>query len=139
MGGSVIPLKSQASNTTARHVDFATLDYDNCPVRDMLSQIGGKWAALLIEALSQRPYRFGALRRMIPDISQRMLTQTLRELQRDGYIEREVFATKPPSVEYRMTDLGRALYEPLSQLLNWAEANHAAVKAARERYDRENG
>lgn len=65
-----------------------------------------------------------------------MLTQTLRELQRDGYIEREVFPTKPPSVEYRMTALGRSLYEPLSQLLNWAETNHEAVRAAREAYDR---
>ncbi len=75
-----------------------------------MQQIGGKWSTLMLEALSQRPYRFGELRRMIPDISQRMLTQTLRDLQRDGYIEREVFPTKPPSVEYRMTDLGRSLY-----------------------------
>ncbi len=138
---AVVPLKPQSSapSAPARNVDLRGLDFGNCPVRDMLNQIGGKWSTLLIDALSQRPYRFGELRRMIPDISQRMLTQTLRELQRDGYIEREVFPTKPPSVEYRMTDLGRALYEPLSQLLNWAEANHAAVKAARERYDRENG
>jgi len=72
---------------------------------------------------------------MIPDISQRMLTQSLRDLQRDGYIEREVFPTKPPSVEYRMTDLGRSLYTALSQLLNWAEANHDGVRAARIRFD----
>ena len=138
---AVVSLKPQSSPAAvpARNVDLRGLDFGNCPVRDMLNQIGGKWSTLLIDALSQRPYRFGDLRRMIPDISQRMLTQTLGELQRDGYIEREVFPTKPPSVEYRMTDLGRALYEPLSQLLNWAEANHAAVKAARERYDRENG
>ncbi len=141
MAGSVVSLKSSIPPAEAptRTVDLTALDFSNCPVRDMLNQIGGKWSTLLIEALSQRPYRFGELRRMIPDISQRMLTQSLRELQRDGYIEREVFPTKPPSVEYRMTDLGRALYQPLSQLLNWAEANHAAVKAARERYDRDNG
>jgi len=72
---------------------------------------------------------------MIPDISQRMLTQTLRDLQRDGYIEREVFATKPPSVEYRMTDLGRSLYGTLALLLNWAEENHDLVRAARLRFD----
>ncbi|HWT58596.1 MAG TPA: helix-turn-helix domain-containing protein, partial [Rhizobium sp.] len=81
------------------------------------------------------PRRFGELRRMLPDISQRMLTQTLRDLQRDGYIAREVFPTKPPSVEYSMTELGRSLYLPLSQLLNWAEANHDAVRAARSRFD----
>lgn len=132
----VVPLKRSTPAPATRQIDLAALDFNNCPVRDMLSQIGGKWSALLLDALSQRPYRFGELRRMIPDISQRMLTQTLRELQRDGYIEREVFPTKPPSVEYRMTALGRSLYEPLSQLLNWAEANHAAVRAAREAYDR---
>lgn len=118
-----------------RTVDLSKLDFANCPVRDLLSQIGGKWSVLLMEALAQKPHRFGELRRMVPDISQRMLTQTLRDLQRDGYIEREVFPTKPPSVEYRMTDLGWSLYDPLSHVLNWAEANHAAVRAARTRFD----
>jgi DNA-binding HxlR family transcriptional regulator len=115
--------------------DITAWDMDNCPVRDVIDRIAGKWSTLLLEALAIRPYRFGELRRLIPDISQRMLTQTLRDLQRDGYIEREVFPTKPPSVEYRMTDLGRSLFEPLSKVLRWAEANHADVKAARERYD----
>lgn len=118
-----------------RAVDISKLDFANCPVRDLISQIGGKWSILLLEALAQRPYRFGELRRMVPDISQRMLTQTLRDLQRDGYVGREVFPTKPPSVEYRMTDLGRSLYVPLAPLLNWAEANHEAVRAARVRFD----
>lgn len=118
-----------------RDVDLSNLDFGNCPVRDLISQIGGKWSVLLLETLAKRPYRFGELRRLVPDISQRMLTQTLRDLQRDGYIDREVFPTKPPSVEYRLTDLGYSLYEPLAQLLNWAEANHEAVKAARVRFD----
>ena len=104
-----------------------------------MRQIGGKWSTLLLEALASRPYRFGELRRKIPDISQRMLTQTLRDLQRDGYIEREVFPTMPPSVEYRITKLGQSLYVPLAQLLNWAEANHDAVKAARSRFDEATG
>jgi DNA-binding HxlR family transcriptional regulator len=64
-----------------------------------------------------------------------MLTQTLRDLQRDGYIDRQVFPTKPPSVEYRMTDLGRSLFEPLSKVLQWAGDNHASVRAARMKYD----
>jgi DNA-binding HxlR family transcriptional regulator len=63
------------------------------------------------------------------------LTQTLRNLQRDGYVDRQVFPTKPPSVEYSMTDLGRSLFEPLSKVLQWAEENHASVKAARARFD----
>lgn len=117
-------------------IDYATLDFDNCPVRDLLSQIGGKWSTLLLEALAEKPYRFGQLRRMVPDISQRMLTQTLRDLQRDGYIEREVFPTKPPSVEYRMTPLGRSLYEPLSKVIAWALDNQQAVRAAREEFDK---
>ncbi|CAN7323183.1 helix-turn-helix transcriptional regulator [Rhizobium rhizogenes] len=118
-----------------RAVDISKLDFTNCPVRDLISQIGGKWSILLLEALAQRAYRFGELRRMVPDISQRMLTQTLRDLQRDGYVGREVFPTKPPSVEYRMTDLGRSLYVPLAPLLDWAEANHEAVRAARASFD----
>lgn len=117
-------------------LDLTGWDMGNCPVRNVIDRIAGKWSTLLLEALAIRPYRFGELRRLIPDISQRMLTQTLRDLQRDGYIEREVFPTKPPSVEYRMTDLGRSLFEPLSKVLRWAEANHEAVKEARTRFDK---
>ncbi|MBP2488289.1 transcriptional regulator [Rhizobium leguminosarum] len=134
MSGAVVSLKNRVPGAR-REIDLAGLDFGNCPVRDMMQQIGGKWSTLLLEVLADRPYRFGELRRMIPDISQRMLTQTLRDLQRDGYIDREVFPTKPPSVEYSMTELGRSLYQPLSQLLNWAEANHVAVRAARSQFD----
>jgi DNA-binding HxlR family transcriptional regulator len=89
-----------------------------------------------LEALSEKPYRFGQLRRMVPDISQRMLTQTLRDLQRDGYVEREVFPTKPPSVEYRMTPLGHSLYEPVSKVILWALENQQAVRTARAEFDK---
>lgn len=85
--------------------------------------------------LAERPYRFGQLRRHIPDISQRMLTQTLRNLQRCGYVNREVFPTKPPSVEYSLTDLGRSISEPLQALIQWAELHSDAVKTARKNYD----
>ncbi|WP_064705521.1 winged helix-turn-helix transcriptional regulator [Rhizobium bangladeshense] len=134
MGGAIVSLKNRMPGAR-REINLAALDFSNCPVRDMMQQIGGKWSTLLLEVLAVEPRRFGELRRMLPDISQRMLTQTLRDLQRDGYIAREVFPTKPPSVEYSMTDLGRSLYQPLSQLLNWAEANHDAVRAARSRFD----
>jgi DNA-binding HxlR family transcriptional regulator len=107
----------------------------NCPVRDVLNHIAGKWATLILQALAERPCRFGELRRLVPDISQRMLTQTLRDLQRDGYIDRTVFPTKPPSVEYSMTALGRSLYEPLERVLSWAADNHPAVKEARAKFD----
>ncbi|MGV1914561.1 helix-turn-helix domain-containing protein [uncultured Agrobacterium sp.] len=139
MGATVSRLKPAATSGPAQRSaplpDFANLDFDNCPVRDLLNHIGGKWSTLLLQALAERPYRFGELRRMVPDISQRMLTQTLRDLQRDGYIHREVFPTKPPSVEYSMTALGRSLYLPLSQVINWALDNHDAVKQARTEFD----
>lgn len=124
-----------AKNAVSENLPTCNRDFDNCPVRDMLQQISGKWATLLLAFLAQEPHRFGALKRRVPDISQRMLTQTLRDLQRDGYIERQVFSTKPPSVEYRMTELGRALYVPLNQLLQWANDNHADVRKARVIFD----
>ena len=107
----------------------------DCPVRDVMQGINGKWSSLLMQALAERPYRFGELRRLVPDISQRMLTQTLHDLQRDGYVHREVFPTKPPSVEYSLTDLGRSMFEPLLMLLQWAELNHGAVREARATFD----
>lgn len=108
---------------------------DNCPVRNVVQNIFSKWSALLLLALAEQPYRFGELRRLVPDISQRMLTQTLRDLERDGYVHREVFPTKPPSVEYSLTDMGRSMYGALEQLLGWAENNFANVRQARARFD----
>lgn len=110
-----------------------------CPIRNVVQNIFGKWSSLLVMALAERPYRFGELRRLVPDISQRMLTQTLRDLQRDGYVHREVFPTKPPSVEYSLTDLGNSMYGVLGPLLMWAEANFYAVREARGRFDAAEG
>ncbi|MBX3531063.1 MAG: helix-turn-helix transcriptional regulator [Rhizobiaceae bacterium] len=107
----------------------------NCPIRNVVDVISGKWSSLLLMALAEKPYRFGALRRLVPDISQRMLTQTLRDLQRDGYVHREVFATTPPSVEYSLTDMGRSMYGAMEHLLHWAENNYPGVQAARRDYD----
>jgi len=115
--------------------EIAQFNAQNCPIRDVMSQIGGKWSALLLGALCERPYRFSELRRMVPDISQRMLTQTLRDLQRDGYIDRTVYPTKPPSVEYKLTALGHSLLMPLSSMIVWAAQNHAAVREARRLFD----
>ena len=109
----------------------------NCPVREIIDVVSGRWSSLLMLALAEQPYRFGELRRLVPDISQRMLTQTLHELQRDGYVHRKVFPTKPPGVEYSLTELGRSMFEALNVLIQWADRNHAAVTAARRDFDGE--
>jgi DNA-binding HxlR family transcriptional regulator len=111
----------------------------DCPVRDVLSQLGDKWSTLIISRLAEKPQRFGELRRAIPDISQRMLTQTLKDLQRDGLVSRAVFATVPPSVEYSLTPLGRSLLEPLRGLIQWAESHHGNIRLARAAFAAENG
>ena len=110
-------------------------DISRCPIRDVLDQVGDKWSTLFIQLLGERPHRFGELRRAVPDISQRMLTQTLRDLQRDGLVAREVFPTVPPGVEYRLTPLGRSLLEPLAQLVRWADLHHAEIRQARQRFE----
>ncbi len=107
---------------------------DICPIRDVLDRIGDKWSTLLVFTLAERSHRFGELRRAIPDISQRMLTQTLRELQEDGLISRTVHPTTPPSTEYALTDLGHSLIEPLTALARWAESRHDQIKQARADY-----
>jgi len=107
---------------------------DICPIRDVLDRVGDKWSTLLIFTLAERSHRFGELRRAIPDISQRMLTQTLRELQEDGLISRTVHPTTPPSTEYALTDLGRSLVAPLTALARWAESHHDEIKKARVDY-----
>lgn len=111
------------------------LDPARCPVRDVLDRIGDKWSTLIIITLAEGPRRFNALRRAVPDISQRMLTQTLRDLERDGLVTRHVFPTKPPSVEYRLSALGKSLLDPLAGLVSWAEGNHADIRSARAGYD----
>jgi DNA-binding HxlR family transcriptional regulator len=106
-----------------------------CPVRDVLDRIGDKWSILLIMTLATRPQRFGALHRAIRDISKRMLTQTLRDLERDGLITRHVYPTNPPSVEYRLAPLGRSLLDPMANLIVWADRSADDIHAARARFD----
>lgn len=113
----------------------AGLDASGCPVRNVLDRVGDKWSMLILIALAAGPSRFSALARGVPDISKRMLTQTLRDLERDGFVARRVFPTKPPSVEYRLTALGIALLDPLARLVRWAEASHPAIQEARACFD----
>ena len=109
----------------------AYADPADCPVRNVLDQLADKWSVLIVTTLAERPYRFGALKREIGGISQRMLTQTLRDLTTDGLIERRVFPTTPPSVEYRLTPLGESFLAPLGALVRWAFENQATIRAAR--------
>lgn len=125
---------SSPSPFTAAHYRQQREMQETCPVRDVLDRVGDKWSTLLIFVLAERKHRFGELRRAIADISQRMLTQTLRELQEDGLVSRTVLPTTPPSTEYELTELGRSLVEPMTHLLRWAEANHGAIKQARASY-----
>ncbi len=111
------------------------LDAERCPVRDVLDHMGSKWTTLILLALTQQALRFSEVHRAVPDISKRMLTQSLRELERDGLIERTVYPTKPPSVEYRLSVLGESLLVPLAGLIAWAEDSHGAIGDARARYD----
>ncbi len=110
-------------------------DLGACPVRNVIDKISGKWSTLMLLALAAGPARFGQLRRMLPDISQRMLTQTLRDLQRDGYVHREVHPTTPPSVTYSLTPLGQSFLEPLEHLVGWAIDNQATIQQARADYE----
>ena len=116
-------------------VDGIAMSMDDCPVRDVLDSVGGKWTSLMILGLADGPRRFSQLRRFIPDISQRMLTQTLRDLQRDGYLTRTVYPTQPPSVEYGLTPLGHSFLALLRSLVQWSTENHAAIRAARQAYE----
>jgi DNA-binding HxlR family transcriptional regulator len=105
---------------------------DVCPVRDVMDHIGNKWSTHVIINLSQHPLRFGELKKAIPNISQRVLSQTLRDLERDGLISRVVYPTSPPSVEYSLTALGVSLLVPLWELVSWANENHGAILNARK-------
>jgi DNA-binding HxlR family transcriptional regulator len=117
-----------------RGVTGVPIDYQ-CPVRQVLDKISDKWSMLLVMTLATGPRRFNQLRRDIPDISQKMLTQTLRDLQRDGMVSREVFPTKPPSVEYSLTPLGQSIIVPFGHLIAWANANHPDINQARAQFD----
>jgi DNA-binding HxlR family transcriptional regulator len=104
-------------------------------VASILSRVGDKWSVFVIMMLSDGPKRFNELKRMINGISQRMLTLTLRGLERDGLVTRTVFPTIPPKVEYELTKLGRSLLEPVNGIGLWARQNGGAIEDARKRFD----
>ncbi len=110
-------------------------------VREFLTKVGDKWSILLVVMLAKTPKhraRFSELQRMVDGISQRMLTTTLRNLERDGFLSREVFPEVPPRVEYELTALGLTLLEPMQQLVNWIGTNWNSIKQARGHFDERN-
>ena len=102
---------------------------------DILNRIGDKWSVMIVGYLTRKTMRFNELRNAIGGISQRMLTLTLRNLERDGLVTRTVYPEIPPRVEYELTDLGRTLTEPLDALWNWAAEHQHDVSTARRHYD----
>jgi DNA-binding HxlR family transcriptional regulator len=116
----------------------AHLGSDCRGVAAVLSRVGDKWSVLVIMLLGDRPRRFNELKRMIGGISQRMLTLTLRGLERDGLVTRTVFPTVPPRVDYELTDLGRGLSEPVKALGAWAHQHQPDIETARQNFDGRN-
>lgn len=114
-------------------------EHSNCPVRGVLDRIGDKWSVLVVIKLGERSHRFNELRREVGDVSQRMLTRALRNLEREGLVSRTIHPTTPPQVEYALTDLGRTLLEPLTNLIHWAEEKHDVIREARQTFDRREG
>ncbi|MCW2932171.1 MAG: HxlR family transcriptional regulator [Actinomycetia bacterium] len=104
-------------------------------LRDVMDRIGDKWSVIVICRLDGGPLRFNALRRAADGITQRMLSATVRRLERDGLISRTVEATVPPSVEYALTERGRSLHAVLAELVAWTEANLDDIRRGREEYD----
>ncbi|WP_342075351.1 helix-turn-helix domain-containing protein [Yoonia sp. SS1-5] len=107
-----------------------------CPVRNILAKVTGKWQCLILLALEDGPERFGKIKRLIGDITQRVLTQNLRSLERDGYITRTVHAGPPLAVSYELTALGRELVGVLKPLVTWAAGSFDTVMGSRVAYDR---
>ena len=109
---------------------------EDCEVRQILDRIADKWSLLAIALLEQRTLRFTELQRRIDGISQRMLTVTLRQLERDGLVKRTVYPVVPPRVEYELSPLGSTLHATIQSLVSWTEQHQAEIAAARAAYDR---
>jgi DNA-binding HxlR family transcriptional regulator len=121
-GNSAVPLNPQSEDCRA--------------VAEILSRIGDKWSVLIVSLLGDGPKRFNEIKRMVGGISQRMLTLTLKGLERDGFVTRTVTPSIPPRVDYALTDLGRDLLRPVAGLGDWARANQAKVREARDKFDK---
>jgi DNA-binding HxlR family transcriptional regulator len=121
---------------SARTRAFDSPDAETCKaLGNILDRVGDKWTVMVVGILSDGPVRFNALQRAVAGVSHRMLTLTLRGLERDGLVKRTVFATVPPRVDYELTELGHSLKPPLELLAAWARTHQAAIERAREAFD----
>jgi DNA-binding HxlR family transcriptional regulator len=123
------------TNTAVTTAPAEPAELPECGIRDVLDRIGDKWTLLVCIELTHGVRRFRELQRAVPGISQRMLTLTVRRLQRDGMLRRTVFASVPPRVEYELTPLGRSLSGPISALAAWADDHRSEIAAARSAWD----
>lgn len=132
-----------ATTTAAQRREQARIAYDaflrECPTNQLLGRLSDKWVSLVVSALSAGPMRYSDLSRKIAGVSPKMLTQTVRALERDGILTRAVTPSVPVRVDYALTPLGRSLAALLTAVKDWAETHFDEVRAARERYDAENG
>lgn len=142
MFATAYPEEMTATSSEAAHAPGTALPSSpygsapaSCRVRSVLDRIGDKWAIYVVDRLGQGPRRFSELRRGIDGITARMLTVTLRGLERDGILTRTVHAAVPPRVDYELTPLGESLLDTIGQLVSWADAHIAEIEAAREDYD----
>ena len=110
-------------------------DLNFCPIRSIFASLGGKWSLLILSHLSFGTHRFSEILGAIPDISQRMLTQTLRALESDGMIIRQAQAAVPPRVDYTITPLGRSFLEPMEELMQWSLLHRDQIEANRQNYN----
>jgi DNA-binding HxlR family transcriptional regulator len=106
-----------------------------CPTRQIVNRIGDRWSLLVLYALEHGTLRFQELRRTVEGVSQKMLTQTLRTLERDGLVERTIYASVPPKVEYSLTPLGHGLADRITSIREWAYANIDEIEDARREFD----
>lgn len=119
-------------------IDFVPNIYSpNCPTRKVLDLIGDKWTVLVMGVLKHGPQRFSAILHRVEGVSQKMLTQTLREMERNGLVTRTIYAQVPPRVEYELTSVGRTLTEPMAALTRWAEANIETVMSSQAEFDKQ--
>jgi DNA-binding HxlR family transcriptional regulator len=118
--------------------DSMLADAKACPIRNVLDEVGNKWSLLVMLSLVGRRRRFMDVKRSIGDITQRVLTQTLRKLERDGYVNRQVYPTSPPTVEYWLTPMGESLLEPMAKLIGWANEHFSTVMDSRKQFDTAN-
>ena len=136
MGSKALPEPRATRKKRARQGSASSVYDRDCPARLIIDHLVDKWAVLIVRRLADGTLRFAQLRRAIDGISQKMLTSTLRDLERDGLVTRKRYASVPPKVEYSLTPLGGSLVNKVDDLCRWAESNVSQVLKAREAFDK---